>query len=193
MFFATGLRWKRHRFIINPTFSSGKLKQMTPLIHQSLAKLLSKMEEQCQTNQPFNIAQFYQRFTMDSIWSCGFGIDTDMQNNTNDPYLVHSQQIFNENANVRVLILAALFINELGKYWRALHIFLSNVRYFLRKYIPIMKLIFNENPSLWIMKQAKTMIKRKQSISVHQRRTDLLQLMLESATNVDFIQVKLIE
>ena len=31
---ATGLRWKRQRFVINPTFSSAKLKQMTPLMHR---------------------------------------------------------------------------------------------------------------------------------------------------------------
>ena len=97
IFSAVGLRWKRQRFVLNPTFSSLKLKQMSPLIHRSIEMLMTKMAEQCNKDEPFDIYAYFKRFTMDTIWSCGFGIDTDMQNNVNDPYLVNSQQIFHTN------------------------------------------------------------------------------------------------
>ncbi|CAF4579168.1 unnamed protein product [Rotaria sp. Silwood1] len=80
---ATGLRWKRQRFVINPTFSSAKLKQMTPLIHRRVFTFMKKMSEESNKGQPFDIYAYYNRFTMDTIWSCAFGIDTDVQNNIN--------------------------------------------------------------------------------------------------------------
>ncbi|CAF1405308.1 unnamed protein product, partial [Rotaria sordida] len=50
--------------------------------------------EQYQSGQSFDIYAFLKRFTMDTIWSCGFGLDTDMQNNPNDRYLIQSQRVF---------------------------------------------------------------------------------------------------
>ncbi|CAF1488168.1 unnamed protein product [Rotaria sordida] len=94
LFNAQSLRWKRQRFIINPTFSSAKLKQMSPLINRSVTALMKKLTEQYQSGQSFDIYAFLKRFTMDTIWSCGFGLDTDMQNNPNDRYLIQSQRVF---------------------------------------------------------------------------------------------------
>ncbi|CAF1169661.1 unnamed protein product [Rotaria sp. Silwood1] len=94
LFTAQGLRWKRQRFVINPTFSSAKLKQMSPLINHSIDALMKKLTEQYQLGEPFDIYAFLKRFTMDTIWSCAFGLDTDMQNNPNDPYLIQSQRVF---------------------------------------------------------------------------------------------------
>ncbi|CAF3787146.1 unnamed protein product [Rotaria sordida] len=92
LFTTQGLRWKRQRFVINPTFSSVKLKQMSPLINHSIDALMKKLTEQYKLGEPFDIYAFLKRFTMDTIWSCGFGLDTDMQNNPNDPYLIQSQR-----------------------------------------------------------------------------------------------------
>ncbi|CAF1139090.1 unnamed protein product [Rotaria sp. Silwood1] len=94
LFTAQDLRWKRQRFVINPTFSSTKLKKMSPLINHSIEALMTKLTEQYQLGEPFDIYTFLKRFTMDTIWSCGFGLDTDMQNNPNDPYLIQSQRVF---------------------------------------------------------------------------------------------------
>ncbi|CAF1646851.1 unnamed protein product, partial [Didymodactylos carnosus] len=76
LFNAVGLRWKRQRFVLNPTFSSLKLKQMSPLIHQSIEMLMKKMADQCARGEPFDIYAYFKRFTMDTIWSCGFGLET---------------------------------------------------------------------------------------------------------------------
>ncbi|CAF3845010.1 unnamed protein product [Rotaria sordida] len=65
---------------------------MSPLINRSVDVLMEKLTDQYRHHKPFDIYAFFKRFTMDTIWSCGFGLDTDMQNNPNDPYLVQSQQ-----------------------------------------------------------------------------------------------------
>jgi cytochrome P450 len=188
MFFASGLRWKRQRFIINPTFSSAKLKQMTPLIHRSIGMLMKKMSEEHNKDQPFDIYAYFKRFTMDTIWSCGFGLDTDMQNNIDDPYLVYSQQMFGEKVNVRIMVLLALFISELNKFWRTIHLSIGFISYWLRDHIPITKRFINENPATWIIEQAYKMIEKHQQVG-QTNRTDLLQLMLESASDEELIQV----
>ncbi len=42
---------------------------------------------------------------MDTIWSYAFGLDTDMQNNINNPYLLHSQQLFDDVNSMKILVL----------------------------------------------------------------------------------------
>ncbi|CAF0951063.1 unnamed protein product [Adineta ricciae] len=187
MITAMGLRWKRQRFIINPTFSSSKLKQMTPLVHRSVHALTQKLSEECRKGQPFNISTYLKRFTMDTIWSCGFGIDTDMQNNTANPYLLYSQQVFGDRMQFRLFAVLTIFITELRALWRTLHMSISNSKHWLRYHIPLTQYLIEENPSTWIISQARQMIKKKQEIG-RTSRVDLLQLMLESASNEEYIQ-----
>ena len=186
MITAMGLRWKRQRFIINPTFSSLKLKQMTPLVHRSVHVLTQKLSEECRKGQPFDISTYFKRFTMDTIWSCGFGIDTDMQNNINDPYLIHSQDIF--KPRLRLDIILALFIAELKYFWVKFDEVTSAVRNEIRRRIPFTKKFIGSSPVKWIIKEANKIIDKRQLMG-QTNRTDLLQLMLESATDKDVIHV----
>jgi len=188
IFTAPGLRWKRQRFVINPTFSSAKLKQMTPLLHHSLETFMKKMAQEYQNNQPFDIYAYFKRFTMDTIWSCGFGLDTDMQNNINNLYLVHSQQVFEEANGIKILLLLSLFVTELNRIWYQLFELEKSTRYWLCHLFPFVKRIIEEDSGLWIEKQAYKIIDERQKIG-HTDRTDLLQLMLESASKDDIIQV----
>jgi cytochrome P450 len=189
VFSAVGLRWKRQRFVLNPTFSSLKLKQMSPLVHRSIEILMTKMAEQCNKKEPFDIYAYFKRFTMDTIWSCGFGLDTDMQNNINDPYLINSQQHFRRNTFRRIIIILSMLITELKVVWRYIFFSSSTARYLLRRYIPGTKSFIDETPMVWIIKQAHELIEKRKQIG-HTQRTDLLQLMLESESNEDLIQVR---
>ena len=189
VFSATGLRWKRQRFVINPTFSSAKLKQMTPLIHRTLGGLMKKIDEAASSKQSFDIYPYLKRFTMDSIWSCGFGLDTDMQNNIHDPYLVESQKVFSEENAVRVLVLLSMFVTELNPLWHALHALDNFVRYWLPRVVPLTRRFIDEQPYKWIIRQTYKMMEKRQQIG-QSGRTDLMQLMLESASNDENIRVR---
>jgi thromboxane-A synthase len=188
IFSAPALRWKRQRYVINPTFSSAKLKQMTPLLHHSIETFMTKMAEEYKNNQPFDIYAYFKRFTMDTIWSCGYGLDTDMQNNINSPYLLHTQHVFEEAHNAKILLLMSLFITELNRIWYKLHDLDRCIRYWLRHYFPILRKFIDEDPEEWIIKQAHTIMDKRQKIG-QTNRTDLLQLMLESASKDDIIHV----
>lgn len=189
IFSASGLRWKRQRIVINPTFSSAKLKQMTPIIHRSIDSFMNKMAEEYKRNQPFDIYVYFKRFTMDTIWSCGFGLDTDMQNNVNDPYLIHSQKVFHEENSVKTLVLLSLFIWELNSIWLKLHNTENFIRHWIRYLFPFTQKYIDEEPSKWIVKQAYQLIDKYEKVG-HNNGTDLMQLMLGSASTDDYIPVK---
>jgi cytochrome P450 len=181
------LRWKRQRFVLNSAFSSVKLKQMSPLIHHSVHSLMTKMVEECDKGEPFDIYAYFKRFTMETIWSCGFGIDIDMQNNVNDPYLFYSQQIFAPNKFRRIMLFLDILLTELSSVWRSIFVSVGVIRYWLRRYIPVTKRFIDEIPDTWIKKQVYKIIEKRKQIG-RTGRTDLLQLMLESMSDEDFIQ-----
>ncbi|CAF2550533.1 unnamed protein product [Rotaria sp. Silwood2] len=160
---------------------------MSPLIHRSIEILMKKMSDRCARGEPFDIYAYFKRFTMDTIWSCGFGLDTDMQNNVSDPYLFNSQQVFARNKIRRIILVLTILITELRKVWRSIFQSLGIVRYWLRRYIPVTQRLINENPATWIVKQANGMIEKRQHFG-HTDRTDLLQLMLDSMSEEDLIQ-----
>jgi cytochrome P450 len=65
---AIGARWRRQRHVINPTFSSAKLKLMLPLVNQCIQAMLSKISELIyDQNTEINIYNLYKRMTMDVI------------------------------------------------------------------------------------------------------------------------------
>ena len=190
VFSAIGLRWKRQRYVINPTFSSAKLKQMAPLVHRATIRLLNKMAEEEQHNQPFDIYTYFKRYTMESIWSCGFGIDTDMQNNSNDRYLVQSQRVLKEENGVRLLVLLSLFMSEFDRIWQFFNAVEDFIRYLITTLLPFSRKFFDEHPYRWITRQTYQMMNRRQETNIKSSRVDLMQLMLESISDEAFIQVR---
>lgn len=65
LFTAHGNEWRRQRHVINPTFTTLKLKAMTPLMNKCIESLITKIDEI--NNNEFNIYVLYKRLTMDVI------------------------------------------------------------------------------------------------------------------------------
>jgi thromboxane-A synthase len=85
-------KWKRLRSIMNPTFSSAKLKDMVPVMGKCVDRLTSKIA--LNTNVDLKLSDLLNRFTMDTIWNCAFGIDINPQEDVNNPYFKRSQEAF---------------------------------------------------------------------------------------------------
>ena len=64
---ASGANWHRQRQVINPTFSSAKLKLMTPLVNGCIEALIKKLSAESEEQEEFNIYMLYKRLTMDVI------------------------------------------------------------------------------------------------------------------------------
>ncbi|CAF1089703.1 unnamed protein product, partial [Rotaria sordida] len=187
LFITKGLRWKRQRSIMNPTFSSLKLKQMSTLMNRCVDTLMKKMAEQQRLDQPFDIFPFFKRFTMDIIWSCGFSLDRDMQNNSNDPYFVQSQRLFDVQNSTAKLMICSIFFTEFKWIWNKLFRCDNAIRYWLRHYLPVTRKFINDEPATWIENQAEQLIKKRLELG-NTNRMDLLQLMLKSASDDNFIE-----
>ncbi|CAF3661987.1 unnamed protein product [Rotaria sordida] len=148
---------------------------------------MTKLAEQHRCDQPFDIYTLFKCFTMDTIWSCGFGLDTDMQNNPNDPYLIQSQRVAAEESHISPLIILLLFIPELKWLWNGLQRCDGSVRYWLTNYLPITRRFISDDVVMWFENQTEQLIKKRIELG-YTKRMDLLQLMLESVSDDDFIQ-----
>ena len=64
---SSGAQWRRHRHVINPTFSATKLKLMSPLINGCISNVMEKLVNHAKDGSEFNIYLYYKRMTMDVI------------------------------------------------------------------------------------------------------------------------------
>ena len=67
VFSLSGAPWRRHRHVINPTFSAAKLKLMSPLINGCISNVMEKLADHVKNDNEFNIYLYYKRMTMDVI------------------------------------------------------------------------------------------------------------------------------
>lgn len=65
LFSAHANQWRRQRHIINPTFTTLKLKTMTSLMNKCIESFMLKVSEM--NGNEFNIYEMYKRLTMDVI------------------------------------------------------------------------------------------------------------------------------
>jgi cytochrome P450 len=65
LFSAHANQWRRQRHVINPTFTTLKLKTMTPLMSKCIESMIIKLNEM--NGSEFNIYALYKRLTMDVI------------------------------------------------------------------------------------------------------------------------------
>ncbi|XP_026736660.1 cytochrome P450 6B5-like isoform X3 [Trichoplusia ni] len=80
LFFAEGDVWKLLRQRITPTFTTGKLKGMFPLIVERAEKLRARTLAAAVKGKPIDARDLMARFTTDFIGACGFGLDADSLN-----------------------------------------------------------------------------------------------------------------
>ena len=70
-----GSDWKSLRAIMTPTFTSGKIKNMFPLVCDKADILVKFSVKQAAKNPYIDMKKNFGRFTMDTIASCAFGIE----------------------------------------------------------------------------------------------------------------------
>lgn len=79
--------WRNVRNVMTPTFSTKKLKLMTPLITSAADRMMENIDSQVATNEDIDMYKVLAAFTMDVIASTGFGLQADTQKNPDDPFL----------------------------------------------------------------------------------------------------------
>ncbi|CAF1091710.1 unnamed protein product, partial [Brachionus calyciflorus] len=108
---ATQSRWKRMRMVMNPTFSSSKLKELDPILVLCADRLIDVLNKESDNNE-VNVSQYMKRFTMDSIWNCAFGIDINIQYKKENEYFYKCEDVFRSLADLNLVTYVADYFHE---------------------------------------------------------------------------------
>ncbi|EPY72334.1 hypothetical protein CB1_083640001, partial [Camelus ferus] len=87
-------QWKRVRTLLSPTFTSGKLKEMFPIIGQYGDVLVRNMRKEAEKGNPVTMKNIFGAYSMDVITSTAFGVNIDSLNNPQDPFVENSKKLF---------------------------------------------------------------------------------------------------
>ena len=200
LFRATGMRWRRQRHVLNPTFSAAKLKLMSPLVSECIETMIKKLTDQQATE--INIYSLYKRMTMDVIclyrsnccwerpfdWSvvgrCAFGIDTDMQNDTNNIYLRKAAGTFEVDVDKMAIVKLTALLPWFETPFRLFYLGLVAVRRALVSVMPSLDNYIGETPGSWLINRVRDVVDlRNSTASDPVKRMDLLQLMINASTS----------
>ncbi|XP_054848337.1 cytochrome P450 3A9-like [Eublepharis macularius] len=80
-------QWKRIRTVLSPTFTSGKLKEMFPIIKQYGEILVQNVQKKVDRDEPIEMKDIFGAYSMDVVTSTSFGVNIDSMNNPNDPFV----------------------------------------------------------------------------------------------------------
>uniref|UniRef100_A0A8C4QCI7 unspecific monooxygenase n=1 Tax=Eptatretus burgeri TaxID=7764 RepID=A0A8C4QCI7_EPTBU len=99
--------WKRIRSVLSPTFSTGKLKEMVPIIKHYTNILVEHLRQR--ESQSLEIKRAFGSYSMDVIASTAFSTQVDSLNNENDPFIENINKIMKFSLFSPIILLIFLF------------------------------------------------------------------------------------
>ncbi|KAL7979274.1 hypothetical protein Chor_015298, partial [Crotalus horridus] len=158
-------QWKRIRTVLSPTFTSGKLKEMFPIIQNYVKNLLVLLQKKADREELVDVKKIFGAYSMDVVTSTSFGVDTDAMNNPKDPFVQQAQKLMTAD------FLSPLFILLYVVPWLTPLLEKMNVNIF-------------SNESVEFFARSITKLKEKRAQEGPKGRVDFLQLMIESQNSL---------
>ncbi|KFQ05822.1 Cytochrome P450 3A24, partial [Leptosomus discolor] len=154
-------QWKRIRTVLSPTFTSGKLKEMFPIMKHYGEVLVKNVEKQVEKDNSVSVKDIFGSYSMDVVTSTSFGVNIDSMNNPKDPFVREMQKL------VKFDFFDPLFI----------FIFVCP---FLTPLLAKMNISFFPSSAVDFFMRTLSKIKSDREKETHKGRVDFLQLMIES-------------
>uniref|UniRef100_A0A8C4LGQ2 Cytochrome P450 3A n=1 Tax=Equus asinus asinus TaxID=83772 RepID=A0A8C4LGQ2_EQUAS len=101
--------WKRIRTLLSPTFTSGKLKEMFPIIGQYGDVLVRNLRKEAEKGKPVTLKDIFGAYSMGVITSTSFGVNIDSLNNPQDPFVENSKKLLRFDFLNPLILLMVLF------------------------------------------------------------------------------------
>ncbi|XP_054166760.1 cytochrome P450 3A14-like [Oppia nitens] len=163
LFFSEGEDWKRYRSITSPTFTSGKMKKMYPMIRECLKEYLKTLDDLAINKSDINLKDMNGNFTMDVIATCAFATKTNAHKEPNNAFVINARKIF-DFSFVRVLGLLVLPKQILE--------------------LIDLKSASDESSNQFFIQLTKHVVKqRKDEPNSHQKYNDFIQLLVDAHNN----------
>ncbi|KAM4698058.1 cytochrome P450 3A24-like [Rhinophrynus dorsalis] len=154
-------QWKRIRTVLTPTFTSGKLKQMFPLIKHYGDLLVQNIQKKVDNKETLNMKDIFGAYSMDIVLSTSFGVNVDSMNKPNDPFVTNGKKLFSFSFISPLFLLTVLFP-------------------FIIPILDKMNFSFLSVNILNFFMDAVRNIKKKRQKDINKERVDFLQLMIDS-------------
>ncbi|XP_003506579.1 cytochrome P450 3A9 [Cricetulus griseus] len=158
--------WKRLRTLLSPTFTSGKLKEMFPIINQYADLLVRNVRHGAENGDPITMKDIFGAYSMDVITGTSFGVNVDSLNNPQNPFVQKVKKLLKFN-----------FLDPF---------FLSVILFpFLIPLFDELKMTVFPNDVINFFKTSVEQMKEKRMQDKKKQRLDFLQLMINSQNSKD--------
>jgi cytochrome P450 len=94
----SGDEWKDVRSTFSSIFTSGKLKGMLPFIREVGETLNLELNKFAENGQEFEMKEVFGKFTLDSLASCGFGINPKSFEETSSVFVKNAARMFHSTS-----------------------------------------------------------------------------------------------
>lgn len=88
-----GTKWRNLRVKLTPTFTSGKMKMMFPVMVDCANLLKKYLSSASEAGDIIEFKEVFSRFSTDVISSCAFGIESNCINNPNAEFRVFGKKL----------------------------------------------------------------------------------------------------
>ena len=113
---AEGDRWKSIRSTFTPIFTSGKMKAMMVYVQETCKSLTDALDKLAEKNEVFELKELLGKYSMDTIASCAFGVDSQAFKNKDSKFVDYAARIFQNNASDGVKLLLLMMPFDIGIY-----------------------------------------------------------------------------
>ncbi|XP_042196880.1 cytochrome P450 3A8-like [Callorhinchus milii] len=101
--------WKRIRSVLSPTFTSGRLKEMLPIVCRYAETLVKNVEKKAKMNEPIALKDLFGPYSMDVVTSTSFSVDIDSLNNPSDPFVSNIKKMLKFSFFNPVFLIVIIF------------------------------------------------------------------------------------
>lgn len=94
LFFSNGQQWKELRAKLSPTFTSGRMKLMFPIVTTKADRMIDYLMPFVEKDGSIEMKEILSSYTTESIASVAFGLETECLGNPNSPFRKIGKAVF---------------------------------------------------------------------------------------------------